>query len=82
MSAAATKMTAPARLECNNAGAWKSIALFDLGSPGVIEQVKNAATALGDIGNEHGRVLFRIVSADGKSRLIADWSPSTDWRGA
>lgn len=82
MRSAAAKMTAPARLECNNAGAWKSITLFDLDSPGVIEQVKTAAAALGDIGNEHGRVSFRIVSADGSGRLLADWSPSTGWRGA
>lgn len=69
-----------ARLECNNAGAWKSVIRLDFNDDSALAKIMTMAGELGRIGNQHGRVSFRLVVAiPGAADYVLNWSLAKGW---
>jgi len=77
-------MTKPVRLELNNTGAWKLLALFDAGDTEQTDRIMAAADRLAFVLNSPGmaHTSLRISTDESLPEVLMRWTPERCvWHG-
>lgn len=70
----------PARLELNNAGAWRILMTFDVTDPQQVADVKRVAAEMGQVyADLGGRMVWRLYAPMDQA-VLAYWEPGRGWR--